>query len=142
MHLFGWLVQYLIFTQSEMSLYLAIALGGSLGAVSRHWVQTFTHQWLGFGFPFGTLAVNVVGSLLMGFLSVILVQRFQVADELKYGLLIGFLGSFTTFSSFAMDTLHLSDNGAILKAFSYILLSLFGCLIGAWAGLITAKQLI
>ncbi len=125
-----------------MSLYLSIALGGSLGAVSRHWVQTVTHQWLGFGFPFGTLAVNLLGSILMGFLSVILVQRFQVGDELKYGLLIGFLGSFTTFSSFAMDTLQLSDNGAILKAFSYILLSLFGCLIGAWAGLITAKQLI
>ncbi|MFZ9039249.1 MAG: fluoride efflux transporter FluC, partial [Gammaproteobacteria bacterium] len=55
-----------------MSIYIAIAVGGSLGAVSRYWVSSTTYQWLGQGFPYGTLAVNLLGSLVMGFLSVLL----------------------------------------------------------------------
>ena len=125
-----------------MSIYLAVAVGGSLGAVSRYWVSSTTYQWLGQSFPFGTLAVNVLGSLVMGFLSVLLVHRFQVSEELRIGLLAGFLGSFTTFSTFAMDSLHLAGNQALVKALLYILLSVLFCIIGAWAGLVTAKQMI
>ncbi len=125
-----------------MSIYLAIAAGGSLGAVSRYWMSTTANQWLGQEFPYGTLAVNLLGSLLMGFLSVLLVQRFNVSDEIRVGLLVGFLGSFTTFSTFAMDNLHLAANDAIFQAGLYILLSLLLCILGAWAGLATAKQLI
>jgi CrcB protein len=136
------LVQYRIFNQIRMSIYIAIAVGGSLGAVSRYWVSSSTYQWLGQGFPYGTLAVNLLGSLLMGFLSVLLVHRFHVSDEIRIGLLAGFLGSFTTFSTFAMDTLHLAGNEAMLKAVVYIMLSVLLCIIGAWAGLVAAKQMI
>ena len=125
-----------------MSLYLALAVGGSLGAVSRYWVSDASVQWFGQGFPWGTLLVNLLGSLVMGFLSVLLVYRFQVSEEIRIGLLAGFLGSFTTFSTFAMDTLHLAGNGALLKAAGYVLLSVLLCLLGAWAGLATAKELI
>jgi CrcB protein len=125
-----------------MSIYIAIAIGGSLGAVSRYWVSDTTYQWLGQDFPYGTMLVNIIGSLVMGFLSVALVHRFNVSDEVRYGLLVGFLGSFTTFSTFAMDSLHWIDNGAIFKSISYILLSVLFCLFGAWAGLVTAKQMI
>ena len=125
-----------------MSIYIAIAVGGSLGAVSRYWVSTTTYQWLGQNFPYGTLMVNVLGSLVMGFLSVLLVHRLHISDEIRIGLLAGFLGSFTTFSTFAMDTLHLSGNGALLKAGGYIFLSVVCCVFGAWAGLATAKQFI
>lgn len=125
-----------------MSIYLAIAVGGSLGAVSRYWVSNTSYQWLGQGFPYGTLLVNLLGSLAIGFLSVLLVHRFQVSEELRIGLLAGFLGSFTTFSTFAMDTLHLAGNGAMVKAAAYVVLSVLFCLLGAWAGLLTAKQFI
>ncbi|MCP4390521.1 MAG: fluoride efflux transporter CrcB [Gammaproteobacteria bacterium] len=125
-----------------MSIYIAIAVGGSLGAVSRYWVSSTTYQWLGQGFPYGTLAVNLLGSLVMGFLSVLLVHRFHVSDEIRVGLLAGFLGSFTTFSTFAMDALHLAGNEAIVKAIVYILLSVLFCILGAWAGLVAAKQMI
>ena len=125
-----------------MSIYIALAIGGSLGAILRYWVQATTHQWLGFGFPYGTLAVNVVGSLLMGFLSVLIVSRFEVSEPVRIGLLVGFLGAFTTFSTFAMDTLQLADSGAMLKAASYIMLSVLFSILGVWAGLTTAKQLI
>ncbi len=125
-----------------MSIYIAIAAGGSLGAVSRYWMSASTYQWLGQGFPYGTLMVNLLGSLVMGFLSVLLVHRFQVSEEIRMGLLAGFLGSFTTFSTFAMDTLQLAANDAMLKAIIYVLFSALLCILGAWAGLVTAKQLI
>ncbi len=124
-----------------MSIYLAIALGGSLGAISRYWVSTTTYSWLGSNFPYGTLMVNVTGSLVMGFLTVVLVQRFDVSDEVRLGLIVGFLGSFTTFSAFSMDTIHWIENGALIKALVYILVSVIACVLGAWAGLISAKQL-
>ena len=124
-----------------MSIYFAIALGGSLGAVSRYWVSTSTYSWLGNNFPYGTLMVNVTGSLVVGFLTVVLVQRFDVSDQVRLGLIVGFLGSFTTFSAFSMDTIHWIENGAVLKALAYVLVSVIACVLGAWAGLISAKQL-
>ena len=106
-----------------MSIYIAIALGGSLGAISRYWVSGATYSWLGVNFPYGTLMVNVAGSLVMGFLTVLLVHRFDVSDELRLGLLVGFLGSFTTFSAFSMDTVHWMENGELIKALVYVLAS-------------------
>ena len=125
-----------------MSIYVAIAVGGSLGAVSRYWMSTSAHQWLGFGFPYGTLTVNLLGSLSMGFLSELLVTRLQVSDEIRIGLLAGFLGSFTTFSTFTMDVLELGTSQSALRAVLYILLSVLLCILGAWAGLLAAKQLV
>ena len=125
-----------------MSIYLAVAVGGSLGAVSRYWVSSASYRWLGQDFPYGTLSVNLVGSLVMGFLSVLLVHRFHISEELRIGLLAGFLGSFTTFSTFAMDTLHLAANDALVKAVVYVGLSVALCILGAWAGLVAAKQMI
>ena len=142
MHLFWWLLQYRISFKADMSIYVAIAVGGSLGAVSRYWMSTSTYQWLGFGFPYGTLAVNLLGSLTMGFLSELLVDRFHVSDEIRIGLLAGFLGSFTTFSTFAIDVLQLGTNQSAVKAVFYILLSVLLCVLGAWAGLLAAKQLV
>jgi CrcB protein len=124
-----------------MSIYFAIALGGSLGAISRYWVSTSTYSWLGSNFPYGTLMVNLTGSLVMGFLTVVLVQRFDVSDQVRLGLIVGFLGSFTTFSAFSMDTIHWIEDGAVLKALAYVLVSVIACVLGAWAGLISAKQL-
>ena len=125
-----------------MSIYLAIAVGGSFGAISRYWMVSSTHQWLGAAFPYGTLAVNLLGSVLMGFLSVLLIYRLQVSEEMRLGILAGFLGSFTTFSTFAIDTLELAMDDSLAKALLYIMLSVLLCVLGALAGLLAAKQLI
>lgn len=125
-----------------MTIYLAIALGGSLGAVSRYWMASSTYRLFGLGFPYGTLVVNLLGSLAIGFLWVLVTHRFAVSDELRHGLLVGFLGSFTTFSTFALDVLHLTTGDEVLKAILYILLSVLLCVLGAWGGLLAARQLV
>ena len=122
-----------------MTVYLAIALGGSLGAVCRYWVSTSTYAWLGTEFPFGTLMVNVSGSLLMGFLAVLLTEKLAVPEALKLALLVGFLGSYTTFSTFALDGLNWLYNGAWIKVMAYMLISVFGSLLGVWLGYLGAR---
>lgn len=122
-----------------MSIYIAIAFGGSLGAVCRYWVSTSTNRWLGDGFPYGTLTVNVVGSIAVGFLTIVLTDRLNVSNEVRLGLIIGFLGAFTTFSTFALDTVYLIDNGAIIKAVTYGLVSVILSVLGVWAGIFAAK---
>lgn len=125
-----------------MTLYLAIAAGGSLGAVCRYWVSTHTHAWLGTGFPFGTLMVNVSGSLLMGFLSIVLVHRLALPEEVRLALLVGFLGSYTTFSTFALDGLNALHQGAWMKLVLYVLVSVFGSLLGVWLGWLGARLIV
>lgn len=124
-----------------MTVYLAIALGGSLGAVSRYWVSSRTYLWLGTEFPYGTLMVNITGSFVMGFLAIVLSEKIELPEEIKFALLVGFLGSYTTFSTFALDGLQALSNGALMKVAMYILISVFGSLLGVWMGYIGARLL-
>ena len=125
-----------------MSVYLAIAFGGSLGAVSRYWVSSRTYLWLGSEFPFGTLMVNVTGSFLMGLLAIVLTEKIAVPEELRFALLVGFLGSYTTFSTFALDGLQALNNGLMLKFSMYVLISVTGSLAGVWMGSLAARLLL
>ena len=124
-----------------MTVYLAIALGGSLGAVSRYWVSSKTYLWLGTEFPYGTLMVNISGSFIMGFLAILLSEKIELPEEIKFALLVGFLGSYTTFSTFALDGLQAFQNGAFMKVALYILISVFGSLLGVWMGYLGARLL-
>jgi CrcB protein len=120
---------------------IAIALGGAAGAVMRFWTSTAVYALLGRDFPYGTLMVNVLGSLVMGFLSVVLIERMVVSPEWRAALLIGFLGAFTTFSTFSLETLHLMEQGAQFRALLNIILSVVLCIGAAWMGLLAARQL-
>lgn len=120
---------------------LYIAGGGALGAVMRYLVSTSVHQILGRGFPYGTLTVNVFGSLLMGFLYIMLIERSSLGAEWRAFILIGFLGAFTTFSTFSIETLNLVEDGAMASAFANIFISVSTCLVATWLGIIIGRQL-
>lgn len=120
---------------------IAIALGGASGAVLRYWTSTGVYSLLGRDFPYGTLAVNVLGSLLMGLLTILMMERMSVGPEMRAALLIGLLGAFTTFSTFSMETLFLIEQGDLLKAFLNVLLSVVVCILAAWFGMNMGRML-
>lgn len=120
---------------------IAIAGGGAVGALLRFWVSTSVYQWAGRGFPWGTLAVNLIGSFLMGLLFVLMMDRSLVAGEWRAALLVGLLGAFTTFSTFSIETLMLIEQADYLKALLNVLLSVTVCMLACWAGLILGRQL-
>jgi CrcB protein len=120
---------------------LAIAAGGAIGALLRYWTSTAVHSRLGTAFPYGTLAVNVTGSLLMGFLYIWLIDRLAVGPALRAFVLIGMLGAFTTFSTFSMETLNLLESGQPAKALANMLISVSVCIIAAGLGVLAARQL-
>lgn len=125
-----------------MTQYFSIALGGALGAVLR---QTVAHQMvLRFGrdFPIGTFTVNIIGSFLMGFLGILLIEKMNVSLEFKSFFLVGLLGAFTTFSTFSLDALNLIQKGQQFKALIYMGSSVFVCVLACWVGFILARQIV
>ncbi len=124
-----------------MTQILAIAAGGALGALLRYWTSIAVHGRLGMAFPYGTLAVNVLGSLLMGFLYIWLIDRMAAGPALRAFLLIGVLGAFTTFSTFSMETLNLLEAGHPGKALANVLVSVVVCVTAAGLGVVAARQL-
>ena len=124
-----------------MANWLAIAFGGALGAITRYALTIHIHTWLGKDYPWGTIGVNLIGSFLMGFLAILLTSRLQIESSLHNGLLVGYLGALTTYSTFAMDKLELLQQGAYMKAGSYVLVSILACLAAIIWGNWLAKQI-
>lgn len=120
---------------------LAIAAGGAVGSVLRFWLSTWVHTFAPKSFPYGTLAVNVTGCLLMGFLFVLFLERMSDNSVLRAGVLIGVLGGYTTFSSFSIETFNLLEQGAYFRALMNTLASFLLCLCATWVGVIAARQL-
>ena len=120
---------------------LSIAVGGAVGALLRYAMSSGVHLWLGRDFPYGTLFVNVLGSLLMGLLYVVLIERTGAAEVWRAGLIVGLLGAFTTFSTFSIESLTLVENGEPLKAGVNILASVSLCILGGWIGIVAARQI-
>lgn len=117
-------------------IYLYIAIGGASGACMRFFLSQLVFQWFGKGFPFGTLLVNVVGSFSLGFLYSLIEHGQMEATLWRATIGIGFLGAFTTFSTFSVDTLYLLQQGLWLKGILNVLLNTLGCLLAAWLGTI------
>jgi fluoride exporter len=116
-----------------MKYLLFIALGGAGGAVSRHLLANWVYRLSDGIFPFGTLLVNMLGSLAIGVLYVVLVERQFFHPEWRGVLIVGFLGAFTTFSTFSIETVTLLEAGHTGLAAAYMLGSAFVCV--ALAGL-------
>ena len=124
-----------------MSQILAIAAGGAVGAVLRFLMSNGIYGLLGRGFPYGTLAVNVLGSLLMGFLYILFLERVTTGPELRAALPVGLLGAFTTFSTFSIETLNLIEQADYMKALLNMVASVAACVLAAWLGLTLGRQM-
>jgi CrcB protein len=119
-----------------------IAAGGALGSVLRYLVSSGVYHWFGRSFPWGTLSVNVVGSFAIGLLSILLVDKFNVSQEWRLGIVVGVLGGFTTFSAFSWDTLDLMQQGLMHKALFNVLVSVMLCIGAAWLGMLSARTML
>ncbi len=124
-----------------MSMIIAIAIGGAAGAVGRHFVNIGIASLLGHGFPWGTLTVNVVGSLIMGLLVHLMAVSWTVSPEMRALLTVGGLGAFTTFSTFSLDAVVLYERGAIGAAAIYVIVSVVAAIGALFLGLRLGRML-
>jgi CrcB protein len=116
----------------------SIALGSAVGGLGRYWCSGLVARWTGEAFPWGTIAVNVLGSFLIGTIAVVTGPdgRLLVGTAARQGMMIGVLGGFTTFSSFSLQTLTLLRDGEWLYAGANVGLSVALCLVGTWLGFV------
>lgn len=121
---------------------LYIGFLGGLGCVSRYLVTAWTQHLFGRDFPYGTLLVNVAGSLFLGLLLTLGFRSLPLSQELRLGLSVGFLGGFTTFSAFSYQTWMLLEEGSFWSAGINIFLNVALCLAGVFIGAIVGRQLV
>lgn len=120
---------------------IAIALGGALGAVARFLLGNAANDWFGTEFPYGILIINVLGSLCMGILFVMLVEKSFLPAIWRSTLLVGFLGAFTTFSTFSLQTLSLIETGRVAAAAGYVISSVTLCIFAVTIGIFVTREL-
>lgn len=113
---------------------LLVAAGGAAGAVARYLVSLRVQAWVGTGFPWGTLAVNLIGCVLLG-LVMWLTTGFVATPEGRALVAVGFLGAFTTFSTFGIETVLLLQRGELVRAGGYVMASVVFGVLGAFIGL-------
>jgi CrcB protein len=121
---------------TELSVYFWIAVGSALGGVARYWASGIAARLMGETFPWGTLAINVIGSFVIGFFGTLTGPdgRIFVGSTARQFVMIGICGGFTTFSSFSLQTLNLVSDSEWLSAGGYVGGSVSLCLVAVWAG--------
>ena len=123
---------------SELS-FLAIAIGGGCGSVARFLVEREMGRWLGNFLPYGTLVVNVLGSLALGWLATVFLDRPQINSALRLGVTVGFLGAFTTFSTFSYESIQLLLSGELWRALLNVAINATACLGMCYLGMQIAR---
>lgn len=118
---------------------LAVALGGAIGALMRYTIVVLSQALLGMRFPYGTLLVNSIGSFFAGFLMVFIMGRLANSDIWRLFLMVGFLGAFTTFSSYSWETLMLYEQGETFKAGLNVILNNIAALGLVFMGIIVSR---
>lgn len=120
--------------------YLLVALGGALGSVARYGASGLVARWLGAGFPWGTLLVNVVGSFAIGLFATLTGEggRWPLSQAARTFFMVGICGGFTTFSAFSFQTLELARDGQWLYAGLNVMGSVALCLVFVWVGHVVA----
>src|SRR4249920_3613553 len=116
-----------------------IAVAGLIGTLTRYWMSGWADRWWGGTFPFGTLLVNATGCFVIGFLFHATQEKYLIDPAVRSALLVGFLGGFTTFSSYAVQSFNLLGDGEFFMASANILVSNVAGLLLVWAGYVLAR---
>ena len=119
----------------------AVAIGGAAGAVLRWLMASGVQRLAGGAFPWGTFAVNALGSFLLGFLFVWLIERSTASELVRLAVTVGFLGAFTTFSTYSLESIRLLQEGALALALGNIMGQVVVCLLLTWLGVQLARVL-
>ena len=122
-----------------MSEFMLIGAGALLGANARYWLTNYFVQRFGAAFPYGTLFINMSGSFLLGFIITLVANRFVVDPGYRLFLGVGFMGAYTTFSTFSYDTIALLERGDLLPALLNVGFSVLGSLVAAYLGIALAR---
>lgn len=125
-----------------MNMIVAVALGGALGSLARYFSSGYVMRLLGMEFPFGTLAVNILGAFLMGFLVEALALKFSLSPALRGFLTVGFLGGFTTFSAFSLEVALLIERNTYTLAAGYVVASVVLSVGALFLGLFLGRMVI
>jgi fluoride exporter len=121
--------------------YLYIAIGGSLGSIARYWVGSTVSGRLGTRFPYGTFVINVTACVIIGFALTYLGKRVALNPALRFLIPVGFVGAYSTFSTYEWETLSTLRSGAFLLAVLYAVGSLLLGLLAVWGGSVLAEVL-
>ncbi len=124
-----------------MQKYIFVALGGSLGALARYWVGSAVSGKMGTRFPYGTFVINMSACLMIGFFIVFLGRRTDLNPVWSFLVSIGFVGAYSTFSTFEFETFASLQSGALLIAGAYVAVSIFLGLVAVWCGTVLGKLL-
>jgi CrcB protein len=124
-----------------MTKYWMVGLGGFLGSVLRFWLGGYISERMGARFPYGTFVINVTGSFLIGLVVTLLSERGHWSPNLRYLIPIGFIGGYTTFSAFALETLQSLRDGELLSAFLNVILSVGVGFAAVWLGVVVGRTL-
>ena len=122
-----------------MGKYLMVGIGGCLGAIARFWLGGLVYDKMGTRFPYGTFVINISGSFLLGFVITLLTERTHLNANWRYLIPIGFIGAYTTFSTFEFETLAALRDGQILVAGLNVGLSVVLGFIAVWLGVIAGR---
>jgi CrcB protein len=120
---------------------LYLGIFGGLGCIARYTVSGWVYNLAGKTLPYGTLAVNVVGSLLLGLIMEGSLRSTLLSPELRFGLTVGFMGGFTTFSTFSYETVRLLEEGSLVAAGANVVLNVTVCVAAALIGIYLARQM-
>jgi fluoride exporter len=124
-----------------MNKYLLVGFGGFLGAIARFWMSGYISSRWGPRFPYGTFVVNMTGCFLIGFMVALLVEKGYGSPGWRYLIPIGFIGAYTTFSTFELETFQTLRDGEIWFAFLNVFLSVIVGFVSVWLGVITGQTI-
>ena len=120
---------------------IGVGVAGAFGALSRYGVEGFVSERFPGSFPAGTFVINVTGSFVLGFLFVLLTERIHASAALRTSLTVGFVGAYTTFSTFSFETLRLIEDGALRTAAVNVVATLVLGLLAVWAGMTIGRAI-